>query len=380
MLIIDTELEEYLPQILDQSKNGIIICDPNQKGNIVIFVNKITCERFGYKASDFLGNNCKFLQGTDKNQPQIKQISQAIKKQTSISVTLRNYKKTGELIHNQLTISPIFDKNGDLKYFLGIQKDVTKEIELEQKNKSLEDEKIDNAQYNAIGKLSAGLSHEINTPLTIIKGNMEMLRFAIDDIKEESTKKDILSDLAIIENNLSRIGHITESMREIADTNDFKIEKINLYRALVISLRLVHNKSKKITKINLENELFDLDIDREKKRFIIDGNSQKLEQAFIAIISNALDKLQLQENLDKNILNIDIIEHKKSYELIFQDNAGGVEENLLPDIFKPFKSKNDHRGLGIGLSVVKKIMDEHKFDITLENYNGGVKVSILIKK
>lgn len=380
MLVVDTDLEQYLTQVLDQSTNGVIISDPNQDGNPVIFVNQTTCDTFEYKRSDFLGRNCSFLQGKDKDQAGLKGISAAIKKRVPVTVTLRNYTKSGTLIYNQITVSPIFDKEKNLKYFLGIQRDITKEILLQQENKALQEEKIDNAQYNAIGKLSAGLSHEINTPLTIIKGSMEMLKSSIDALENTAEKEYMIEDFSSIQDNFNRIKNITESMREIADAHQFQIKNMNLYRAIIIALRLTYNKSKNIVNVKIQDEFFNLDIDRDSKQYFIQGDSQKLEQAFIAIIDNALDQLEVKGTLEENILNISIVENENNYELTFQDNGGGVDSSLLPNIFKPFNSDKKHRGLGIGLSVVKKIMDEHQFNISFQNHNNGVKVSISINK
>lgn len=380
MLKVDKDLEKYLTQILDQSKNGVIITDPNQDGNPVIFVNQTTCNIFKYQREDFLGRNCNFLHNGDVEQLELQQMKAAIKKKEHITVAVRNYTKEGQLVYNQVTISPIFDGDENLKYFLGVQRDITKEVLLTQENQALQEQRIDNAQYQAIGKLSAGLSHEINTPLTVINGTMEMLKSSIEALECSAEKEYILEDLSSIQDNLNRIKNITESMREIGDTRYFQIEDINLYRTIVIALRLTYHKSKDIANINLLGEKFDLDIDREKQSFPIKGDYQKLEQVFIAIIDNALDQFELNSSLKNKVLNIEIKEKNSSYELVFYDNAGGIDENLLPDIFKPFKGDKKHKGLGIGLSVVKKIIDKHDFDIDICNFKDGAKVTIEIPK
>ena len=379
MVILGNDLEQYLVQILEQSKNGIVISDPNQSTNPVVYVNKAACETFGYARNDFLGRNCSFLQGDDTQQPELKQISEAIQKRESITTTLRNYTKNGQLVYNQFTISPIFDKNKNLKYFLGIQRNVTNEILLKRQNEEMQEDKIANAQYTAIGKLSAGLSHEINTPLTVIQGHLEMLKSSIESIEKNVHNEYMLEDLSLIQNNLNRIKNITESIREVANTENVEIQEINLYRALIMSLRLTHHKAKNTTQIKLQDQLFNLDIDRDHKRFSIQADRSKIEQAFIAIIGNALDQLEVNSITD-NSLEIEIREDPKFYELVFQDNGGGIEPHLLNDIFKPFRSNKLHKGLGIGLCMVKKIMDEHNFQINIANENNGAKVSILIPR
>ncbi|MCD4758148.1 MAG: PAS domain-containing protein [Arcobacteraceae bacterium] len=378
MINPNSELFKYLPKVIEQATNGIVVSDPNQEDNPVVYVNDITCKRFEYTKEEFLGRNCRFLQGEDRNQKNIKAIKDAIKNCISTTVTVKNYSKSGKLIYNQFTISPIFDENNNLKYFLGIQRDVTKEVTLEKQNFQLQKEKIEDAQYNAIGKLTGGISHEINTPLTIINGTMEFLKDSIQELEQSPLKQNIIQDLEDISIQLNKIKNLTESMREIADTKTFEIKKINIYRALIISLRLTHNKTKHITKVNLLNENFSLDIDREKYMYYVNGDARKLEQVFIAIIDNALDQLKMTGTIQNNKLDISLQVTKDNTTITFEDNGGGIDENLLEDIYKPFKSNKEHKGLGIGLSIAKKIIDQHNFIIDISNNQNGAIVKIEI--
>lgn len=120
------DITDYVLEILDQAKNGITISDPNLPDNPIIFVNESFTELFGYTSEEVIGRNCRFLHGEDRDQLSLKEIQKALKEERDITATLRNYTKSGELIYNELTISPIFDKKTEkLKYFLGVQKNVT---------------------------------------------------------------------------------------------------------------------------------------------------------------------------------------------------------------------------------------------------------------
>jgi len=131
MQMLPKEVELYISQILAQAKNGIVISDPNQEDNPLIYVNQSFIDLFGYEYDEVIGKNCRYLQGEDREQKGIQKIRDAMKEQKPITTILRNYTKSGRLIYNEATISPIFDKDsGKIKYFLGIQKDVTKEQEL----------------------------------------------------------------------------------------------------------------------------------------------------------------------------------------------------------------------------------------------------------
>lgn len=127
---VPKDVLEHIPHILDQAKNGIAITDPNIEDNPLIYVNKAFTDLFEYTPQEALGKNCRFLQGNDRDQKGIPMIKEAINELRSETVILRNYTKSGELIYNEVTVSPIFDNENNLKFFLGIQKNVTREQNL----------------------------------------------------------------------------------------------------------------------------------------------------------------------------------------------------------------------------------------------------------
>ncbi len=122
----DNDFKDYLFEFLDQSQNAIIITNPNKNDNPIIYVNSAFTNLFEYTLEEIKGNNCRFLHGSDNEQLSLQDIKIAIENERSITVNVRNYTKTGSLIYNEVTISPIFDKQkGKLKYFMGVIKDVT---------------------------------------------------------------------------------------------------------------------------------------------------------------------------------------------------------------------------------------------------------------
>jgi len=126
-----------LSQILDTSVNGITLSDPDQEDNPIVYANAAFELITGYSREETIGRNCRFLQNEDRDQEGIEQIREAMRNTKSVTVTLRNYKKDGTLFYNQFTIRPLFDKEGKLIYYLGIQYDVTNQIEAEEELKKL---------------------------------------------------------------------------------------------------------------------------------------------------------------------------------------------------------------------------------------------------
>jgi PAS domain S-box-containing protein len=121
-----------LSQILDTVVNGVTLSDPDQPDNPIVYANEAFELITGYDREEILGRNCRFLQCEDRDQPGLERIRTALEKQESVTVTLRNYRKDGALFYNQFTIRPLFDRDGNLIYYLGIQYDVTEKVRAEQ--------------------------------------------------------------------------------------------------------------------------------------------------------------------------------------------------------------------------------------------------------
>jgi PAS domain S-box-containing protein len=118
-------IPSVLTQILDTCVNGITLSDPDQPDNPIVFANQVFTEMTGFRQEEIIGRNCRFLHGDDRDQEGLEMIRQALADESGTEVTLRNYRKNGELFYNQLTIQPLRDEQGKLIYYLGVQYDVT---------------------------------------------------------------------------------------------------------------------------------------------------------------------------------------------------------------------------------------------------------------
>ena len=133
-------IPQVLSKILDSCVNGVSLADPDQEDMPLVYVNKAFETITGYTLAETVGRNCRFLQGKEHDQVEIVQLREALKNKKSVEVTLRNYRKNGELFYNHLVMSPLFDSNGNLLYFLGVQFDVTPQIRAEEEIKELKEQ------------------------------------------------------------------------------------------------------------------------------------------------------------------------------------------------------------------------------------------------
>ena len=132
-------IPQILTQILDGSVNGITLSDPDQEDNPIVYANKAFEQITGYSKEETVGRNCRFLHDQEKDQEELQPIRDAVKNAKPVEVTLKNFRKNGELFYNRLSITPLFDSEGHLIYFLGVQYDVTEQILAQQEIKKLTD-------------------------------------------------------------------------------------------------------------------------------------------------------------------------------------------------------------------------------------------------
>lgn len=124
-------IPKILSIILDECINGITLADPDLEDMPIVYANKAFEKMTGYEQQDIIGRNCRFLQGNDRNQEARFSLAEATRNKKSIEVTLRNYKKNGDMFYNKLKILPLFSTKGELIYFLGVQYDVTRQVDAE---------------------------------------------------------------------------------------------------------------------------------------------------------------------------------------------------------------------------------------------------------
>ncbi|TFH84987.1 PAS domain S-box protein [Billgrantia azerbaijanica] len=123
---------DLLERIVDASEDGIVVAEQEGDENILIYVNQGFERLTGYSADEILYQDCRFLQNDDRDQPGLAVIRKALAEGRPCREVLRNYRKDGTLFYNELSITPVFDEQDHLTYFIGVQKDVTERVEAQQ--------------------------------------------------------------------------------------------------------------------------------------------------------------------------------------------------------------------------------------------------------
>lgn len=122
-----------LKKAVDTANDGLVIAEQEGDDTILLYVNEAFERLTGYTEEDILYQDCRFLQGEDRDQEARKTIRSAIEASQPCRVRLRNYHKDGSPFWNELSITPILNEEDGVTYYIGVQKDVSREVEIEER-------------------------------------------------------------------------------------------------------------------------------------------------------------------------------------------------------------------------------------------------------
>ena len=126
------EARRLVDRAIRSSASGIVITDARRAGNPIVYVNPAFEFTTGFSAEEALGQNCRFLQADDRDQPALDTLRAAIREGRECKVVLRNYRKDGTLFYNELSLSPVRDEDDRIVNFVGVQDDVTRRKRVEE--------------------------------------------------------------------------------------------------------------------------------------------------------------------------------------------------------------------------------------------------------
>jgi len=238
----------------------------------------------------------------------------------------------------------------------------------------LKEDKINDAKLMSVGRLAAAITHEINTPITYIKGNLELLEWECEEKMPEA-----VASFQPIREGIARIESIVGSMYEFAGTGKEEMKPCNINMTLIYALRIILNRSKHITQIWINDVLFTASSTYDTATCMTMGISNRLEQVWIILLNNALDEFEKGTiTYENRRIDIRFDCSQKQINITVSDNAGGIPESMLEGIFDFAISGEKKKSMGIGLNVAKAIIEKHGGSIKVSNNNGGAVFEIIL--
>lgn len=197
----------------------------------------------------------------------------------------------------------------------------------------------------SLGSVSSGLAHEINNPLTVVKGNTDILKFLIN--KNEIDKEKLLKHLSLVDKNVIRIEAIVSAFRtyssqdHVSDFSEIKVEDI-----IKKAIKDARSYAKHLT----------ISLDGSSSTPIM-GNKNLLGKVFDNLIINAAYELADSANAT---LNFEVEQNFQTILIRATDSGPGIHDEIVDKIFEPFFTTKDiGEGLGMGLSLSYNIISVH---------------------
>jgi two-component system, NtrC family, sensor histidine kinase PilS len=212
--------------------------------------------------------------------------------------------------------------------------------------RKLEDEKKRNEKLAAIGKLAAGIAHEIRNPLASMSGSIEFLRSSLQTATDEDKKL-----MQIVLREIDRLNGLVTDFLDFARPEQTLTELISLSQAANDTLQQLQNDQRFSKDVQIESNI-------EKSVEII-GDKNKLVQVIINLLINASQALQ-----DSSIKRIQVEVKKQQTHILLRikDSGLGMTEEVKSRLFEPFHTTKP-KGTGLGLAVVHKILENHRATI-----------------
>lgn len=354
---LEAEKEKY-SSIIANMNLGLIEVN---KEDVITLVNQSFTTISGYSTEELIGKSASELFLSEEGKEIIKRKNDLREKGKTDSYEIETRNKAGNKRNWLISGAPNYDRNGNVIGSIGIHLDITEQKELEQQreflveslaksNKELED-------YASIA------SHDLKSPLRSIHSLISWIKEDNEKELGENTSK----YLSLIEGKVEKMDHLIEGILTYT-----KVDKIDTIFEEVDLNEVIENI------INIIYIPDHISVEIKTKLPMLYSDRYKAQQLFQNLISNAVNYC----DKEKGIITVSCYEEQNYSIFSIRDNGAGIAKENLEKIFKIFHSlESNNKSTGLGLSIVKKIVDNLEGEIWVESEVGiGTSFYIKLKK
>ena len=272
--------------------------------------------------------------------------------ETGEPFNIDNYKhttKSDKKMVLNLRYSPYKDTLGNVIGIIAIIEDVTKKTNLEHELRQRE-------RLSMIGQLAASVAHEINNPLAVISGNLEVLKA---DLKEG---KPLEIDIDDIQEEVNRCAEVATDLQKLSEFSEPVLKTVDINKVIDETLFLM--------KAEIRCKRIDVIKKLSSKLLPVKGDESQLEQVFMNIILLSSQALNRGGKLKVTTRNCN---GKENIDIRFSNNGRAIPKRYLQRLFSPFLKlgKSDKRRIGLSLTISEEVVQSHKGSIRVEKKSKG---------
>ena len=350
------KVQRRLATAIEQSADAIVVTDA--KGTVE-YVNPAYERVTGYSREEVTGLSILLPEESGPKLELAQKFSDALTEGEPWSGRTVGQRKGGILYDTDLTISPVRDPNGRIVNFVVLQRDVTREVALQQ-------QLLQSQKMEAIGTLAGGIAHDFNNLLTVVLGFSELL------LAEKDHKHPEYEDLQKIFHAARNGADLVKRLLMFSRKSEPKPAPMSLNKQIVQVGKLLRRTIPRMIDIRLELSADLLDIS---------ADVSQMEQVLMNLAVNASDampgggKLTVRTSamtLDEEYCRLHVEANPGKYVLLeVSDTGQGMGKETLEHIFEPFfTTKEVGRGTGLGLAMVYGIVKQHNGHIAVDSAVG----------
>lgn len=228
--------------------------------------------------------------------------------------------------------------------------------------KKTQNELIQAEKLSVVGKFASIIIHDIKNPLSNIRAYAELIRISLNDLDKVSKSSGVIMD------EVDRLNNMASELLEFS-RGELQLNKMPINFSAFVSTMI------DLVKENLKKKDIQIILTEKTDNMAI-VDTEKMKRVFFNLISNASDAL-----LSGGKINIKIVQEDNWIKWSIQDNGYGMDEDVLNRIFEPFFSYNKKGGTGLGMTIVKNIIEKHDGHIKcVSKKNYGTRYDIYLPK
>jgi PAS domain S-box-containing protein len=358
-------------QIVDFAREGILLSDAD---GVITFVNGRLAELAGRSAYDLVGRTVASV--FEESEPD--EVRGWIEGDSNMPAAGKIRGKGGIMRDVLVVGAPIKTEAGRHEGSVCMVTDVSDRVKLE-------DDLRQAQKLEALGRLAAGIAHEINTPVQFLSNNLQFLTVAFETLIEGATSgkgvsadeaaffaEEVPTALKELSGGLERIAELVAAMRSVGRVGDDHVGEVVLQRCLRDTILVSRHEYHEVATLHVE-------IDDDEDVNVV-GSSGALSQVFINLIVNAAHAIEDRHGRTTEGEITVRLQHDDERALItFTDNGNGIPPSVQDKLFEPFfTTKEVGKGTGQGLSIAKSIIEKHNGRIWFHT-QPGVGTSFMVE-
>ena len=396
---------------LDATTAHFMIADMRRRGWPIVYVNRAVAADHGYEPQELLGKSPVYLNPAELNTATLEELNHGMQEGKTVRCRVLSRRKDGSTFWSGITMAPIRDAEGRVTHYLGMGSDITVRMEEQERARQLQAKltaemrerermAIDlrlAQKLESVGRLAAGIAHEINTPIQYIGDSVEFLRSAQEELERllaayrvalqgiaageapttllrsvrevqdgidlEFLSSEIPKAFERTLDGVQRVAGIVRAMKEFAHPGHLEQSAADLNHAIQTTLTVARNEYKYSAQV--ETHLGELPE--------VICNIGELNQVLLNLIVNAAHAIvESGQDTASGRIVIATEQVRDQVRICISDNGCGIPKANLEKIFDPFfTTKEVGKGTGQGLALARSIViDKHGGHIDVQSEPG----------